>query len=81
MSLLEKTIQSIRGLDQNMIEGATQRQSQLTKPPGSLGRLEEIFYSNGWDYRATQPYFRKTPCCCNGGRSWRYRRRCKCLPR
>src|SRR5580692_11034048 len=42
MMLLEKTIQDIRPIDPRWIESARQRQMELTKPPGSLGRLEEI---------------------------------------
>jgi nicotinate-nucleotide--dimethylbenzimidazole phosphoribosyltransferase len=42
MSLLYETIQSIQPLDQGVIKLARSRQDTLTKPPGSLGRLEEI---------------------------------------
>jgi nicotinate-nucleotide--dimethylbenzimidazole phosphoribosyltransferase len=42
MSLLERTIQSIRPLDAAAMDAARVRQERLTKPPGSLGRLEEI---------------------------------------
>jgi nicotinate-nucleotide--dimethylbenzimidazole phosphoribosyltransferase len=42
MTLLERTIQEIRPIDTRWIESAAQRQLDLTKPPGSLGRLEEI---------------------------------------
>src|SRR5580700_10637792 len=42
MTLLEKTIQEIRPIDPSWIEAAARRQLELTKPPGSLGRLEEI---------------------------------------
>jgi nicotinate-nucleotide--dimethylbenzimidazole phosphoribosyltransferase len=41
-TLLEETIRSIRPIDEKWIRAAMERQSQLTKPPGSLGRLEEI---------------------------------------
>jgi len=41
-SLLIETLNSIRAVDPQWIEKARQRQLQLTKPPGSLGRLEEI---------------------------------------
>ncbi len=40
--LLEKTIDRIEGLDEHAAELARERQNQLTKPQGSLGRLEEI---------------------------------------
>jgi len=42
MTLLEKTIREIRPVDPSWIEAAARRQLELTKPPGSLGRLEEI---------------------------------------
>src|SRR5450432_317067 len=42
MKLLEKTIDEIRPVDPRWIDSASQRQLELTKPPGSLGRLEEI---------------------------------------
>lgn len=42
MNLLEKTIEAIRPVDTKWIEAAERHQLELTKPPGSLGRLEEI---------------------------------------
>ncbi|MFL7794303.1 MAG: nicotinate-nucleotide--dimethylbenzimidazole phosphoribosyltransferase [Anaerolineae bacterium] len=42
MSLLTSTIQSIQPLDTVAMDAARARQNRLTKPPGSLGRLEEI---------------------------------------
>ena len=39
---LERAIAGIKGLDEAAMEGARERQDRLTKPPGSLGRLEEI---------------------------------------
>ena len=42
MKLLEKTIQEIRPIDPRWIDSASKRQLELTKPPGSLGRLEEV---------------------------------------
>ena len=42
MTLIEKTLQEIRTVDPAWIESAKKRQLELTKPPGSLGRLEEI---------------------------------------
>ena len=42
MNLLEATIAAIRPVDTKWIEAAERRQLELTKPPGSLGRLEEI---------------------------------------
>lgn len=41
-SLLIETLNSIHAVDPQWIEKARQRQLQLTKPPGSLGRLEEV---------------------------------------
>lgn len=41
MRLLETTISEIRAIDPRWIDAARQRQLELTKPPGSLGRLEE----------------------------------------
>jgi nicotinate-nucleotide--dimethylbenzimidazole phosphoribosyltransferase len=32
----------VRGLDEDAMRGARERQAQLVKPPGSLGRLEEL---------------------------------------
>ena len=42
MKLLEESIRAIRPVDSHSIEAAARRQLQLTKPPQSLGRLEEI---------------------------------------
>jgi len=42
MSLLSETISDIQSLDERAMQAARERQSQLTKPQGSLGRLEEI---------------------------------------
>jgi nicotinate-nucleotide--dimethylbenzimidazole phosphoribosyltransferase len=42
MKLLEKTIKEILPIEPRWIDSASQRQLELTKPPGSLGRLEEI---------------------------------------
>src|SRR5580692_10751472 len=42
MTLIETTLHEIRPIDPHRIEAAKQRQLELTKPPGSLGRLEEI---------------------------------------
>ena len=40
--VIERTLKRICPVDAGWIEQARQRQLQLTKPPGSLGRLEEI---------------------------------------
>ncbi|MGB7538382.1 MAG: nicotinate-nucleotide--dimethylbenzimidazole phosphoribosyltransferase [Anaerolineales bacterium] len=42
MSILDQTVRAIRPLDATVMEAARARQNTLTKPPGSLGRLEEI---------------------------------------
>lgn len=42
MDLLNKTISSIKPLDEKAMAEARARQDQLTKPAGSLGRLEEV---------------------------------------
>jgi nicotinate-nucleotide--dimethylbenzimidazole phosphoribosyltransferase len=42
MDQLSATIQKIQPIDPSWIARAESRQLQLTKPPGSLGRLEEI---------------------------------------
>src|ERR1700726_4667376 len=42
MTLLEKTLQEICPIDPHWIDLALQHQLELTKPPGSLGRLEEV---------------------------------------
>ncbi len=40
--MIDATIQSIRPVEKVWLERAAERQAQLTKPPGSLGLLEEI---------------------------------------
>jgi nicotinate-nucleotide--dimethylbenzimidazole phosphoribosyltransferase len=42
MTLVEKTLQEIRPIDPRWIDKARQYQLELTKPPGSLGRLEDV---------------------------------------
>ena len=41
-ALIDKTIENIQPLDEKAMAGARDRQNGLTKPPGSLGRLEEL---------------------------------------
>jgi len=41
-SILDATLNRIRPVDPAWIERARERQLQLTKPPGSLGRLEDL---------------------------------------
>src|SRR5215468_760613 len=40
--MIEEAIQNISPVDNAWLERAAERQSQLTKPPGSLGALEEV---------------------------------------
>ncbi|MCP4162665.1 MAG: nicotinate-nucleotide--dimethylbenzimidazole phosphoribosyltransferase [Deltaproteobacteria bacterium] len=42
MELLKKTINNIKSLDKDAMSEASKRQDILTKPKGSLGRLEEL---------------------------------------
>jgi nicotinate-nucleotide--dimethylbenzimidazole phosphoribosyltransferase len=42
MDLLNKTLASIKPLDEKAMAEARKRQDELTKPAGSLGRLEEV---------------------------------------
>ncbi len=42
MSLLNDTLAAIESVDDKVIEEATERQNDLTKPPGSLGQVETI---------------------------------------
>src|SRR5580704_3914436 len=42
MNLLEKTIENIRPINSVWIDAAQRHQLELTKPPGSLGRLEDV---------------------------------------
>ncbi len=42
MKKIQETISSIKGLDKSYFEKAQERLDSLTKPQGSLGRLEEI---------------------------------------
>ena len=42
MSLVEKTLESIKPVDSTFLERAQKRLDNLTKPRGSLGRLEEF---------------------------------------
>ncbi|MFF5260433.1 nicotinate-nucleotide--dimethylbenzimidazole phosphoribosyltransferase [Actinomadura viridis] len=42
MSLIEETIAAVRPLDEAAVREAREHQARLTKPPGSLGVLEEV---------------------------------------
>ena len=39
---LEKWIEKIKPLDETAMMAARERQAQLAKPPGSLGKLEDL---------------------------------------
>ncbi len=55
MSLLERTIGAIEPLDEQMMAAARARQENLTKPPGSLGRLEQISVQVAGIQRSLRP--------------------------
>jgi nicotinate-nucleotide--dimethylbenzimidazole phosphoribosyltransferase len=42
ISLLNETVDAIRGLDADAVGAARDRQARMTKPPGSLGALEAV---------------------------------------
>jgi nicotinate-nucleotide--dimethylbenzimidazole phosphoribosyltransferase len=42
ISLLNETVDAIRGLDPDAVGAARDRQARMTKPPGSLGALEAV---------------------------------------
>ena len=42
MKKIKETIAKIDGLDRNLMKRAQERLDNLTKPQGSLGRLEEL---------------------------------------
>lgn len=42
MATLERTVAAIGDLDEKAVAAARERQAHLTKPPGSLGRLEQL---------------------------------------
>jgi nicotinate-nucleotide--dimethylbenzimidazole phosphoribosyltransferase len=42
VSLLDEVTAAVRPLDDNAVAAARQRQSEMTKPPGSLGLLEDV---------------------------------------
>ncbi|HET9171810.1 MAG TPA: nicotinate-nucleotide--dimethylbenzimidazole phosphoribosyltransferase [Actinospica sp.] len=42
VSLLDATVDAVRGLDEDAAAAARERQGRMTKPPGSLGQLEHV---------------------------------------
>jgi len=42
VSLLDATVDAVRGLDESAVAAARDRQGRMTKPPGSLGMLEHV---------------------------------------
>jgi nicotinate-nucleotide--dimethylbenzimidazole phosphoribosyltransferase len=42
VSLLDATVDAVRGLDEDAAAAARDRQARMTKPPGSLGMLEHV---------------------------------------
>ena len=52
-------LRNLPGPDAPALVAARERDSQLTKPPGALGRLEEIaFWLAAWTGRAPGPFHR-----------------------
>lgn len=47
MMTLENLLSRITPLDERAMSAARERQAQLAKPPGSLGRLEELSVQPG----------------------------------
>jgi nicotinate-nucleotide--dimethylbenzimidazole phosphoribosyltransferase len=42
VSMLDATVDAVRGLDEDAAAAARERQARMTKPPGSLGMLEHV---------------------------------------
>ncbi len=59
MSLLHKTLSAIVPLDEGSMKAAQGRLDSLTKPPGSLGRLESLSRQMAGIYRTTTPEIKK----------------------
>jgi len=56
--VLERTLSAIRPLDPAALRQARERQDTLTKPPGSLGRLEELAVQVAGIRRTARPRIR-----------------------
>ena len=49
LSEFRALLAAMPSIDQNAMSGAQERNDQLTKPPGALGRLEELaIWYGGW---------------------------------
>lgn len=59
MSLLKETINNIEPLDKESMSAAQNRLDSLTKPPGSLGRLEKLAVQLAGVYKKTLPEITK----------------------
>ena len=57
--LIDRTIKEIAPLDEAAMAAARARQDQLTKPPGSLGRLEELSIQLAGIFGEATPVIRK----------------------
>ncbi len=59
MEALKRTVQAIVPLDEPAMQAACRRHDSLTKPPGSLGRLEEIAIRMAGIARTERPNVRR----------------------
>lgn len=57
---LDDVVGRIRPVDSRAMQAATQRQQQLTKPPGSLGRLEDLSVQLAGIFGTDRPTFGNT---------------------
>ncbi len=55
LTLIQETISAIQPLDTEAMAAAQERQNMLTKPAGSLGRLEQLSIQLAGIYRSPQP--------------------------
>src|SRR5258705_12210453 len=58
-SIIAQVCRQIEPIDQTWLSAASERQLTLTKPPGSLGRLEEIANRLAAIQRTTTPFVTK----------------------